>query len=371
MQKKNKSLRKHLEETLNNAKRVLEKDNEELKNYALISAAFHDIGKADYRFQQYIRGKRKRSPPHPLLGLPIVDIVIKDLGIEEPYRSLIVLSVASHHTPLYENLYHDYFHTNLEVEKRAINELTDTVNDLLINIGYETKIEINNDWQMPKKILEIAKKTVITKYASEKLRDVFVKMQGCLMYADYLSSAGKDFASTVFFPRKFVNKEYVYQLRANRLKGNLFITLPTGTGKTETALYWAKNNFRESLFYILPTATTINAMYRRFKKFFKENTALYHSYADMFLFYEDENMDNLLYYKYFLYPINVTTPDQLMLSLMNYKKYTLKNYRFLKSTIIVDEIHSYDPETFFLLKYLLKYLFKKFKYLCYERYFSR
>lgn len=220
-------------------------------------------------------------------------------------------------------------------------------------MGYDLEIDLNN-LDLPRKILEIARKQIVGKYAS-KIREDFVKIQGCLMYADYLASAEKE-VEELRFPSKYVDKEYYYQIKAMKLRGNVFITLPTGTGKTETALYWAKNNFKGHLFYVLPTATTINAMYKRLRKFFGESVALYHSYADMFLFHEDENLENLLYYKYFLYPINVTTPDQLMLALMNYKKYTLKNFRILNSTIIIDEIHTYDSETFFLLKYLLKYL---------------
>lgn len=348
--KPNKSLKSHLEETLRIAEKIWIGD-EKLKKYALIASAFHDIGKADKRFQEYIRNG-KRAPPHPLLGLPILDNILNSLDIKEPYKSLVILAVASHHTPLHEKLYFDYS-LNLKTEIEAINELKAIIRGLLSTMGYDVEINLNN-LDLPRKILEIARKQIVGKYAS-KIREDFVKIQGCLMYADYLASAEKE-VEKFRFPSKYVDEEYYYQIKAMKLRGNVFITLPTGTGKTETALYWAKNNFKGCLFYVLPTATTINAMYKRLRKFFGESVALYHSYADMFLFHEDENLENLLYYKYFLYPINVTTPDQLMLALMNYKKYTLKNFRILNSTIIIDEVHSYDPETFFLLKYLLKYL---------------
>jgi len=349
--KPNKSLKSHLEETLRIAEKIWVGDKK-LKKYALIASAFHDIGKADKRFQEYIRNG-KRAPPHPLLGLPILSNILNNLDMEEPYKSLVILAVASHHTPLYGNLYSDY-PLNLKTEIKAINELKTIIRELLSTMGYDVEIDLNN-LDSPKKILEIAKKLVVGKYASEEIREHFVKIQGCLMCADYLASAEKE-VEEFRFPSKYVDEEYYYQIKAMKLRGNVFITLPTGTGKTETALYWAKNNFKGCLFYVLPTATTINAMYKRLRKFFGESVALYHSYADMFLFHEDENLENLLYYKYFLYPINITTPDQLMLALMNYKKYTLKNFRILNSTIIIDEVHSYDPEAFFLLKYLLKYL---------------
>ncbi|WP_290596144.1 MULTISPECIES: CRISPR-associated helicase Cas3' [unclassified Archaeoglobus] len=348
--KPNKSLKSHLEETLKIAEKIWIGDGK-LKKYALIASAFHDIGKADKRFQEYIRNGR-RAPPHPLLGLPILNNVLSNLGIEEPYKSLVILAVASHHTPLHEKLYFDY-PLDLKIEIKAVNELKAIISGLLSTMGYDVEIDLNN-LDLPRKILELARKQIVGKYASQ-IREDFVEIQGCLMYADYLASAEKE-VEDFRFPSKFVEEEYYYQIKAMKLMGNVFITLPTGTGKTETALYWAKNNFKGCLFYVLPTATTINAMYKRLRKFFKESVALYHSYADMFLFHEDENLENLLYYKYFLYPINVTTPDQLMLALMNYKKYTLKNFRILNSTIIIDEVHSYDPETFFLLKYLLKYL---------------
>ncbi|MDF0681933.1 MAG: hypothetical protein P0116_13325 [Candidatus Nitrosocosmicus sp.] len=51
-------------------------------------------------------------------------------------------------------------------------------------------------------------------------------------------------------------------------------------------------------------------------------------------------------YKNFFYPLNVTTPDQLILALMNNGRYSLKSFMMKKNHIVLDEIHAYDSETF-------------------------
>ena len=52
--------------------------------------------------------------------------------------------------------------------------------------------------------------------------------------------------------------------------GQMILSAPTGSGKTEAALLWSNNNQCETLgnrvFYVLPYTASINAMYKRLKK---------------------------------------------------------------------------------------------------------
>lgn len=360
--KKDKTLKDHLSETLSIAKRIIpETDDETLRKAALFATAFHDIGKADISFQRYIRGKSKKAFPHPLIGLSLVDYIATELGFKEPYKSLILLAVASHHSPITARLYHDKsINLSFNVSDENLPELIDTVNFMVSELGYGKKFDTLPKKGRPKVNYECAREQVFSNRSFEG-RFKFMFIQGVLMQSDYFASAEKDIIE-LRKPEKFVDSPYDYQRLSSQIDGNLFIILPTGTGKTETALYWAKKNLKKKLFYVLPTTTTINAMFDRLKRYFgEEQTALYHSYVDMYFYLEkgevdEENYENLLFYKYFLYPINVTTPDQLILSMMNYKRYTLKNFSLLDATLIFDEIHTYDAETFFLIKYLLKFL---------------
>ena len=157
-------------------------------------------------------------------------------------------------------------------------------------------------------------------------------------------------------------------MKANTIKNNLFITLPTGSGKTETALYWIYGNLNSfyRVFYTLPTTTTINAMYQRMidknRNYGLDLSTVseYFSNVDLYLQLEGSNPTNanLNLYKNFFYPFNITTPDQLILALMNHQKYTLKSFMMRNSLIIFDEIHAYDAETFGLIKTLISHFHK-------------
>ena len=168
----------------------------------------------------------------------------------------------------------------------------------------------------------------------------------------------------------FLSKPYHYQLKAKEISGNVLVTLPTGSGKTETAILWIMKNYSPGsrVFYTLPTRTTINAMYQRLidptrgygldEKVVSE----YFSNVDLYLALEGNNPKhaNLSLYKHFFYPFNVTTPDQLILSMMNHGRYTLKSIMMRNSLVVFDEIHAYDAETFGLIKGLIKHLQKHY-----------
>jgi len=136
--------------------------------------------------------------------------------------------------------------------------------------------------------------------------------------------------------------------------------MPTGTGKTEGSLLWAKNHKPKRLFYVLPVTFAINAMYERLKKYFK-NVGIYHNWSDIFLHEGySEDLDNYIYFKHMLRPVQVTTPDQILLSFIHWKRWTVKLFSFLNSTFIFDEIHTYDPLLFSHLRILTDTLRKKF-----------
>ena len=80
------------------------------------------------------------------------------------------------------------------------------------------------------------------------------------------------------------------QILASKTKGDTFLTAPTGSGKTEAALLWSGNNQNplasKRVFYLLPYTASINAMYTRLKKDFKnpDLVANLHGKASYFLY---------------------------------------------------------------------------------------
>lgn len=344
-----------------------------------IASAFHDIGKADSIFQDKLRESqtnsgRVRLPPHALLGLPVIQKIVR-ANISEPVDSLILLAAASHHSPLSAKLYESY-DASLELDPVSDGDFKDTTIRLCKELGIDDARSYLSPFDLPKKVLVRAKDHVVnwrpsSSKAGREKREKFVAIQGVLQQADWLTSSGSTLARLTF-PEVIHPQPWPYQTKAAQIKGNLFITLPTGTGKTETSLYWAAANStpQQRVFYILPTITTINNMFLRLQNLWKtpRAVAFYHSYIDLFFDLDGGEADSsyqandstLQFFKYFFNPVNVTTPDQLILALLNHKRYTLKSLPFRKATFIMDEIHCYDPETFALIKGMIKYLSNKY-----------
>jgi len=328
------------------------KDKEKFIKALKLSALLHDIGKADYRFQNYIRNKQSKSPPHALLSLSILKEIFSIRKFPEWISNLMILIVASHHSPYYGGLYND-------CEDLQWSPETDFEN--LINILNDWKLSIKKENVLRSKPYQIFNnaRNYISDNSNFLWRELLVYSQGLLIRADYYASSNSIPKKGVAFPVNIIGKDkslYWHQKEVQQINQNIFIQIPTGRGKTETALLWAKQFKKPNLFYILPTTASINAMYYRFlKKFRDEQVGIYHSKYESLLL-EEEKLEQGQIFKYFLKPINITTPDQLLLILMNYKKFPPREVIFSNSVFIFDEIHIYDAYTFFLIKWLIKIL---------------
>ncbi|MEM2003698.1 MAG: CRISPR-associated helicase Cas3' [Nitrososphaeria archaeon] len=372
------TLKDHLYETLEKAKIIIEdyQASPLLKKTALLSAALHDFGKADFRFQKAIVKKDRPKISHALLTLGLVGKLIFE-SIESPYNALSIIAIASHHSPFTRTLFMEYgrYRNDLFPQISDVNilELKMILSNLINSIGIqETFIKIEKMDSMKFFLKAKEELASLTYSEKKKLREDFIFIQGVLMQADWLASSKKE-KNVLNYPVELVRTDKKredlnkFQRLASMVEGDIFITLPTGFGKTETSLFWARTNGGKRLFYILPTRTTINAMYKRLYNIWndsqKDIVGLWHSRAEYYILREkisEENieflLDELIMYKYYFNPVNVTTPDQLILSLMNYKKYTLKSFPLKDSLVVIDEIHIYDEETLGLIKGLVKYL---------------
>jgi hypothetical protein len=68
------------------------------------------------------------------------------------------------------------------------------------------------------------------------------------------------------------------------------------------------------------------------------------SNVDLYLALEGNNPKdaNINLYKHFFYPLNVTTPDQLILSMMNHGRHTLKSM-MMKKSLLTHSINTISP----------------------------
>jgi len=294
--------------------------------------------------------------------------------------SLAILTVASHHTPLHGDLYLN-INPTLEVAKEDRSEVREALDYFARILEQDVGIDIGRelDWAnlpSPKTCyVQARNRAILTVFKSrdpERWRLNYILIQGILEQADWLASGTQGPIEALTFPQEFlsatgrpITPDPTQEMSAKTC-GNAFVLRPTGGHKTETALFWARTNtpISANIFYILPTTVTINAMFKRLERNFPWQIGLYHNSADLFLeqLHQDENIDDIFsLHKYFFFPVNVTTPDQIILSLLNYKRYTLKSLPLDGASFILDEIHAYDGETFALIKGMVRHLSKTFR----------
>jgi CRISPR-associated endonuclease/helicase Cas3 len=196
-------------------------------------------------------------------------------------------------------------------------------------------------------------------------------VRGLTIAADHLGSAHRIPESSIPVLRDSAvlhGKARPFQDDASQTTGSAILRAPTGSGKTEAALFWAQHNQAENgrLFYVLPRTASINAMYRRLGSgtragepgiFGESNVGLLHSRATAALYTmlesaaepcsrlgRQENaraLANLAHEMWF--PIRVCTPHQILRYVLRGKGWETMLGEFPNACFIFDEIHAYDP----------------------------
>lgn len=198
-----------------------------------------------------------------------------------------------------------------------------------------------------------------------------ILLVGALKQCDHLASAGIqkinciDSSDFAFLDRITF---YDHQKLAGDKEGNVILTAPTGTGKTEAALNWLRKQIHSRgmgrVFYILPYTASINAMYERlFFDIGKDKVGLLHS---KLLQYLDAKFSSSSYdcssikkmaenFKTMVTPFKVTTPFQMLKHLYGLNGFEKGLVEWSGAYFIIDEIHAYDARTFAQLIVLLHF----------------
>ncbi len=340
---------------------------------ALLACALHDIGKGNENFQQYIRGVGpKKAFPHALVSFPFIlyteQMVNAAYGWNTTDDLLASAAVLSHHSPLQTGLYKDY-----EIAPPLSPSLMTVLKALwqhLQQAGICNLPPAERILQQATTLLHTLELKNLLDFSGygvslrQKLKTLppkeFAAVKATLHLADWLASAGIHTPATLFlengnqsithFVHSFTLRQF--QQRAHRSTSSvLWLRAPTGTGKTEALLLWAGDTQR--ILYLLPTQATANAMYQRLQKIYgNEAVSLVHGRASYYLrsaATEEPPLEKQLFGSVFATPITVATLDQYLLGHLNGRHWEERRILAQSATILLDEIHTYEPYTLGLL----------------------
>lgn len=351
------TLKQHTEDVVRNFNQFLtlypNKFTKEEQELILLACEYHDYGKVNTLFQEYMNTGRKPQKwlQHGFFSACFVDKkgLLERFGNElgKKYYSALITAIFYHHTR--ENIYR----TESQAEFR--NDYEEYVKENAQKY-LQKEIEFHFDFSdllfdypcLNPKILDL--KTWI----------LYSKIKGMLNRCDYSASAndnsieenvlerGKSIADIV--QNRYPELRKSQQFALEHRESNIVLIAPTGSGKTEAALLWIG---KEKGFYTLPLKVASTAIYHRIKdaKYYHyEKVSLLHSDALDLLVDENRKEDNTvisIYEDYqrmkrLSYPLTICTVDQIF----KFPFKSLGQEQFLAtlsySKVVIDEIQMYS-----------------------------
>lgn len=353
------------------------------------SLVFHDTGKAHSEFQRILHKYPKNTwkhQRHEMFSL----YFINQASIPENWKDLIYYAVIGHHRSInetYEFIIHSYTALtqsdwcscdDLSYENECGKLWKNRVWKILNEYGYQ---KINED------IIDIGAVVKGFYNAPCKLSDnMFIQhllLVGFVKQCDHLASGGVKKLyklSDANFSFLFEYPLYKHQECSNGALGNVILSSPTGSGKTETSILWLKHQLEMTgegrIFYVLPYTASINAMYERLDmKFSTDRTGNSHCvgmiHGKLSQYIENkfslgkswsaEEKEQLIKdFNTLVTPMKIVTPFQLLKYLFGLKGFEKGMSEWAGAYFIFDEIHAYDSKTFaqiiVLLEFCIQYM---------------
>lgn len=357
----------------------------------------HDLGKSHEEFQKILKGdddNKWYKQRHELFSLPFTN----KLPLLEEDKTIVLRVVAGHHRSykwlrcfIADNYgtTEDFFE---EFQKVDIEGAIEIVNELENNLIARPVLPIH-----PKKIITDYKIAVrrANQLNDEKKQSLFMQllMMGAFHQCDHLSSGfitsfpcfkDADFHFLDVLRANLRKKKYDFykhQVKAIQTINHCILTAPTGSGKTETAMLWLRNQLNITgqgrTFYILPFTASINAMFERLgneeEGFGNNLVGMLHGKVNAYLyenFFEEEGDLRILkdkiksvkeQFKNLETPIKVSTPFQLLKHLFGLKGFEKGIFEWTGGYFIFDEIHAYDPKVTAQIIVLLEFIVHKMR----------
>jgi len=385
------SLKQHIKECLRvyeSLRKAFERlpiaDTDRFWELIRLGIIFHDLGKSHSEFQKMLLGKRANwyHQRHELFSVSFVE----QLDLLEEDKLLLKLIVAGHHKDfnfLFDHIQHGYktgedIFSFGEDGKLEWDEETEKLNHKFIKTFLkEFGVSLDSTPLNPpfNEIKEYARKPVNT--ASINFQKLLLAA-GALKHCDHSASAGI-FKVNILEEKHFdflYNTKwmpYFHQKRASEINGNIVLTAPTGSGKTEASLLWLHKQIKENgqgrTFYILPFTASINAMFERLDEKMQGNNEIVgvvhgklseyieNRFGDENYSWQNEKLKHELKdsFRALVPPLKVATPFQLLKSIFGLKGFEKGIFEMSGGYFIFDEIHAYDPEVTAQIKVLIEF----------------
>jgi len=391
---------KHLKESFPAIEDICNVNGFDFWNTLYLSIIFHDLGKAHPEFQHILKKESDNwfHQRHELFSLPFIE----GLEIDNSTKNHIRLIVAGHHKP-YDVLFNQYIKGYKSLQSNDFELGDDDILDYqkeFKKIDWDEVVDfLKKNYQInvnkagiinPEKIVlpylnKVKTGKIITgNFTYFQLLLLF----GALKHCDHLGSArlegieniNKDDFNFLIKKKetlKQTNKNFhFHQIECSKTIGNIILTAPTGSGKTESAILWLQKQLsyygQGRIFYILPFTASINAMFERLSNsengFGKEKVGMIHGKLSDYLYdylddyqYEPnakkEEIESIKQkFKTIYTPIKVITPFQLLKHLFGLRGFEQGLFECLGGYFIFDEIHAYSPGVFAQIKVLLEYV---------------
>ncbi len=365
------------------------------------AVALHDFGKAATGFQKQLTDRKRWGYRHEILSTGFV----VTLQLSQEAKQAIALAILTHHKDI-ETLREK--HPCWKKNEHGYQEWRKYIAELKPN--WEALMEIQEQvpqWCPMEECLWTpvpSTDQLISGYGEflvpywiafddvelTRLHGTYgMLMRGCMIACDHLASAGKneiqialdnlelELVQRVKEKLKEKGRQFhgweSFQKDSGDTTGQLMLSAPTGSGKTEAALLWSDKNQCETLgnrvFYVLPYTASINAMYERLKELVSDDKiGMLHGKANYFVYKdlvdkeytyqeaaaEARETQNLT--KKICRPYKVLTPFQLLKAFFGIRGFEMQMAEVSQGLFIFDEIHAYDPHTTALILTMIKKL---------------
>lgn len=382
--------------------------------HCLFWACFlHDLGKSASGFQHMLRDGQRWGHRHEVLSLAFLDWIAPALS--ETEQKWVLAAIISHHRdasaiartydermdpdPLIDLLAglnekdvrglwrwlhecSDSWINALELSSFGVRPLPLIDENKAVQLTIQQGINRTRTWLDTYQLM-------IRKLPSERDQQIIstlISLRGLTTTADHMASAhlphvpvGVQRSWEQFAYEELKLKTYHHQrMSATNHGTSAMLVAPTGSGKTEAALFWTMGDGSQPtprIFYALPYQASMNAMYDRLRSplyFGDASVGLQHGRALQALnqrlmngeegpkstIHEAKWRKNLTMLH--ACPIKVFSPYQMLKVVYGIKGFEGMLTDYAQAAFIFDEIHAYDPGRLAIILCLVKYLREHF-----------